>query len=120
MKLGELLVDHDIPPYDGTETWVELLLRDPGNRAAIAHEVRAVAEEIAADPRYGDDEALGPDDAGPRPLPRVRPQARLARVRESLSRIRGRRPASRFAVSTSDFTSLPVHRISDAGLRETP
>jgi hypothetical protein len=63
MKLGELLVDHDIPPYDGTETWVEVLLRDSGNRAAIAHEVRSVAEEIAADPRYGDDEELGPDDA---------------------------------------------------------
>jgi hypothetical protein len=63
MKLGELLVDHDIPPYDGTETWVEVLLRDPGSRAAIANEVRSVAEEIAADPRYGDDEELGPDDA---------------------------------------------------------
>ena len=36
MKLGELLVDHDLPPYDGTDSWVELLLRDPGNRAAIA------------------------------------------------------------------------------------
>ena len=34
----------------------------PRNRAAIAQEVRAVAEEIAADPRYGDDEPLGPDE----------------------------------------------------------
>ena len=63
VKLGELLVDHDLPPYDGTDSWVDLLLRDPGNRAAIAQEVRAVAEEIAADPRYGVDEELGPDDA---------------------------------------------------------
>jgi hypothetical protein len=62
VKLGELLVDHDVPPYDGTESWVELLLRDPANRAAIAHEVRAVAEEVAADPRYGQDEQLGPDE----------------------------------------------------------
>jgi hypothetical protein len=62
VKLGELLVDHDVPPYDGTDSWVELLLRDPANRAAIAQEVRAVAEEIAADPRYGDDEQLGPDE----------------------------------------------------------
>jgi hypothetical protein len=62
VKLGELLVDHDVPPYDGTDTWVELLLRDPANRGAIAAEVRAVAEEIAADPRYGEDEALGPDE----------------------------------------------------------
>jgi hypothetical protein len=63
MKLGELLVDHDLPPYDGSESWVELLLRDPANKAAIAREVRAVAEEIAADPRYASDEELGPDEA---------------------------------------------------------
>jgi hypothetical protein len=63
MKLGELLVDHDVPPYDGSDSWVELLLRDSGNKAAITQEVRAVAEEIAADPRYGADEALGPDEA---------------------------------------------------------
>ncbi|HEY7795919.1 MAG TPA: hypothetical protein VIA10_18080 [Gaiellaceae bacterium] len=61
MKLGELLVESDVPPYDGTDTWIELLLRNPAHRAAVAAEVRAVAEEIAADPRYGD-EQLGPDD----------------------------------------------------------
>jgi hypothetical protein len=63
VKLGELLVDNDVPPYDGTDTWIELLLRDPANRSLIAAEVRAVAEEIAADPRYGEEEPLGPDDA---------------------------------------------------------
>ena len=63
VKLGELLVDNDVPPYDGSDSWIELLLRDPGNHAAIAQEVRAVAEEIAADPRYAGDEALGPDEA---------------------------------------------------------
>jgi hypothetical protein len=62
MKLGELLVESDLPPYDGSETWVELLLKDPAHRAAVAREVRAVAEEIAADPRYGSEEDLGPDD----------------------------------------------------------
>ena len=61
VKLGELLVENDVPPYDGSETWVELLLRDPKHRAAVAQEVRAVAEEIAADPLYGE-EQLGPDD----------------------------------------------------------
>ena len=61
MKLGELLVENDVPPYDGSDTWVELLLRNPGPRAAVALEVRAVAEEIAADPRYGD-EQVGPDE----------------------------------------------------------
>jgi hypothetical protein len=62
MKLGELLVEHDLPPYEGSDTWIELLLREPAHRAALAAEVRAVAEEIAADPRYGTEESLGPDD----------------------------------------------------------
>jgi hypothetical protein len=60
--LGQLLVDHDVPEYDGTETWVEALLRDERHRDAVARELRAVAEEIAADPRYAEDERLGPDD----------------------------------------------------------
>ena len=60
--LGQLLVEHDIPEYDGSETWVETLLRDPEHHAAVVREVRAVAEEIASDPAYADDEALGPDD----------------------------------------------------------
>jgi len=63
MKLGELLVESELPPYDGTDTWIELLLKDPAHKAAVAREVRAVAEEIAADPRYGAEEQLGPDDA---------------------------------------------------------
>jgi hypothetical protein len=61
VKLGELLVENDVPPYDGSDSWVELLLKDPKHRAAVAQEVRSVAEEIAADPLYGDDQ-LGPDD----------------------------------------------------------
>jgi hypothetical protein len=61
--LGELLVEHDVAPYDGTDTWAELLLKDPAHRAAVAREIKAVAQEIAADPTYADDEQLGPDDA---------------------------------------------------------
>jgi hypothetical protein len=45
--LGRLLVEHDVPGYDGTETWVETLLRDPRHREAVASEIRAVAEEVA-------------------------------------------------------------------------
>ena len=60
--LGQLLFDNDLPPYDGSDTWVDLLLRDPKHHEALLEEVRAVAEEIAADPRYADDEPLGPDD----------------------------------------------------------
>lgn len=61
--LGQLLFDNDMPPYDGSETWVESLLKDPKHHEALVQEVRAVAEEIAGDPRYGDEESLGPDDA---------------------------------------------------------
>jgi hypothetical protein len=60
--LGQLLFDNDLPPYDGSETWIDALLRDQQHRDAIEREVRAVAEEIAADPRYAEEESLGPDD----------------------------------------------------------
>ena len=61
--LGQLLFDNDVPPYDGSETWVEALLREPKHREALVREVRTVAEEIAADPYYADEEPLGPDEA---------------------------------------------------------
>jgi hypothetical protein len=60
--LGQLLFDHDVPPYDGSGTWIEALLRDPAHHAELAMEVRAVAQQIAADPAYRDEEPLGPDD----------------------------------------------------------
>jgi hypothetical protein len=63
LVLGQLLFDNDVPPYDGSETWVEALLRDPKHREALVKEVRAVAEEIASDPKYADEGPLGPDDA---------------------------------------------------------
>jgi len=63
IRLGQLLFDNDLPPYDGTGTWVDALLQDPSHRAALVQEVRAVAEEIASDPKYADEEPLGPDDA---------------------------------------------------------
>ena len=60
--LGQLLFENDVPPYDGSETWVEALLREPAHHEALAREVRAVAHEIAEDPRYAGDEGLGPDE----------------------------------------------------------
>ena len=62
LVLGQLLFDSDVPPYDGSETWVDALLRDPAHHDALTREVRAVAEEIAADSKYADEERLGPDD----------------------------------------------------------
>jgi len=61
--LGRLLFDNDVRPYDGSETWVDALLREPKHREAIVEEVRAVAREIAADPKYADEGPLGPDEA---------------------------------------------------------
>jgi hypothetical protein len=62
LLLGQLLVESDLPEYDGTETWVETLLREPRHHDAVVREVRAVAEEIAADPRYAEGEPVGPDE----------------------------------------------------------
>ena len=62
LLLGQLLVDQDLEPYDGSETWIEQLMRDPAHRARVAAEVRQVAEEISADPRYAGEESLGPDE----------------------------------------------------------
>jgi len=62
LVLGQLLLDNDLEPYDGSETWIETLLRDPAHRAEVEREVRAVAEEVAADPAYDGEEQVGPDD----------------------------------------------------------
>ena len=62
LVLGQLLFDNDVPPYDGSETWVDALLRDSDHHGVLAQEVRAVAEEIAADPKYAEEEPLGPDE----------------------------------------------------------
>jgi hypothetical protein len=62
LVLGQLLFDNDLPPYDGSESWVDVLLKDPAHHEAIADEVRAVAQEIANDPAFADEEPLGPDE----------------------------------------------------------
>jgi len=60
--LGQLLFDDEIDPYDGSDAWVERLLANPAHREALVNELRTTAEEIVADPRYADDEPLGPDE----------------------------------------------------------
>jgi hypothetical protein len=60
--LGNLLVENDVPAYDGTETWVEALLREPRHRRAVAAELRAVAEEVAATEEPEESVRIGPDD----------------------------------------------------------
>ena len=58
--LGRLLMDDEVEAYDGSETWVQALLRNPAHRDEIAAEVHAVAQELSA-ARL--DDSLGPDDA---------------------------------------------------------
>jgi hypothetical protein len=60
--LGQMLMEEEVEPYDGSETWVEQLMREPRHRQRIAEEVRRVAQEIAADPKFADEGPLGPDD----------------------------------------------------------
>jgi hypothetical protein len=60
LLLGEELVDADIA--SNTEaSWVEQLLRTPATRERVRALMREIAEEIAADSSYDDDESL-PDD----------------------------------------------------------
>jgi hypothetical protein len=59
--LGRMLVDDDIEPYNGSDTWIDVVLRNPKHRDEVVREVRAVAQEIASDPRYSGEEPLGPD-----------------------------------------------------------
>jgi hypothetical protein len=61
--LGELLFEQERAAEDADENWVEALLRDPKHHEALHREVRAVADEIAADPKYADEGPLGPDEA---------------------------------------------------------
>ena len=62
LLLGQLLFDSDLPPYDGSESWVDVLLKDPVHHEALTREVSAVAEQIAADPVYTAGESFGPDE----------------------------------------------------------
>jgi hypothetical protein len=59
--LGQLLVEDDIEPAEG-ENWAEELLRQQAHYERVVREVRAVAQEIAADPAY-EGEPVGPDEA---------------------------------------------------------
>jgi hypothetical protein len=58
--LGRLLMDEEVKAYDGSETWVQALLRNPEHRREIAAEVRAVAEELA---EADAEDVVGPDEA---------------------------------------------------------
>jgi hypothetical protein len=59
--LGELLVENDIEPYNGSQTWIEQLLGNPEYRARVVEEVQTVAEEVARD--IPPDAPVGPDEA---------------------------------------------------------
>ena len=38
LLLGQLLVEQDLDPYDGSETWVDQLMRDPAHSAQVRAE----------------------------------------------------------------------------------
>jgi hypothetical protein len=58
--LGRLLVEEEVQAYDGSETWVDTLLKNPEHQKLIAAEVHAVAKELSG---ADIDAGLGPDDA---------------------------------------------------------
>jgi hypothetical protein len=59
--LGSLLVENDVAS-DDSHSWVDRLLADPEHRTAVIEEIRAVAREVAADPKLAELEPVGPDD----------------------------------------------------------
>lgn len=59
--LGRLLVERDVDP-DAEATWVNQLLSDPETLDAVRAEVRAVADEVRADPPLAEAEPVGPDE----------------------------------------------------------
>jgi hypothetical protein len=61
LVLGELLLENDIEPYNGSETWIDQLLGNSEYKARVVEEVRAVAEEVARDATS--EAPLGPDEA---------------------------------------------------------
>ena len=60
LLLGGLLVESDVET-DETGTWADQLMRSPEHHDQVVAEVRAVAEEVAADPAY-EGESVGPSD----------------------------------------------------------
>jgi len=60
--LGELLLENDVEPYNGSDTWIDKLLGNPEYKARVVDEVKAVAEEVARDIE-AEDARLGPDEA---------------------------------------------------------
>jgi hypothetical protein len=60
LLLGELLVETDVD-VNGETSWVEQLLHRPEAHERVRALIREVAEQVAADASYGEDE-VGPDD----------------------------------------------------------
>jgi hypothetical protein len=60
LLLGELLVDTDVETT-GELSWAEQLLREPATHERVRALLRSIAEEIAADGSYDDDEVV-PDE----------------------------------------------------------
>jgi hypothetical protein len=60
--LGSLLVERDLGG-DRSGAWAEELLADPVVHDQAISEIRRVAEEIASDPAYADEQPAGPDEA---------------------------------------------------------
>ena len=61
--LGQLLFDTTSPPTTAPRAGSRRCCATRSTTTRSTREVRAVAEEIAADPKYADEDPLGPDDA---------------------------------------------------------
>ena len=72
LLLGQLLFDNDVPAYDGSESWVDALLKDPAHHQALTEEVRTVARRDRRRPEVRRRRAARPRRRGPRAVPPLR------------------------------------------------
>ena len=78
---GQLLVESDLPEYDGSETWIDSLLKNPEHRAAVVARGARRRRGGRGRPGVRRGRAARPGRRRPRPLPRVRAAAaRIASV----------------------------------------
>ena len=92
LMLGQMLFDNDVPPYDGSETWVEALLRDPPTTPSSRARCGPSPRRSRPTRPTRDEEPLGPDDEARERFRRfARETARLGLTRRgsvSVARVR--------------------------------
>ena len=89
--LGQLLFDNDLPPYDGSDSWIDLLLNDPAHKEALLRGARRRRGDRGR-PEVRRRRAARPRRRRPRTLQGVRTQAARRLMRQQATRNTPRNP----------------------------